>query len=59
MAKKQIEVIEMDGVRAYKFSKTAVETFATENGYTDYEIRFTFVPYGSEGSFDYGLTFTA
>jgi len=54
-----VEVVEMDGVRAYKFSKSAVETFATENGYTDYEIRFTFVPYGVEGSFDYGLTFTA
>lgn len=53
-----IEFFTIDGVRAYAFSKAAVEAWATENGYTDYEVRFSFVPVGSDGSFDYGITFT-
>ena len=53
-----IEFTTIDGIRAFAFSKTAVEAWATENGYTDYHVRFSFVPDGSDGSFDYGITFT-
>jgi hypothetical protein len=53
-----IEFITIDGIRAFAFSKAAVEAWATENGYTDYDVRFSFVPVGSDGSFDYGVTFT-
>lgn len=53
-----IEFTTIDGLRAYAFSKAAVEAWATENGYTDYKVRFSFVPIGSDGSFDYGITFT-
>jgi len=53
-----IEFTTIDGIRAYAFSKAAVEAWATENGYTDYDVRFSFVPVGSDGSFDYGVTFT-
>ncbi len=53
-----IDFITIDGIRAYAFSKSAVDAWATENGYTDYDVRFSFVPYGSDGSFDYGITFT-
>lgn len=52
-----IDIITIDGIRAYAFSKSAVEAWASENGYTDYDIRLSFVPVGSDGSFDYGLTF--
>ena len=53
-----IDFITMDGIRAFAFSKAAVEAWAAENGYTDYDVRFSFVPVGSDGSFDYGVTFT-
>jgi hypothetical protein len=53
-----IDFIELDGIRAFAFSKAAVEAWATEKGYTDYEVRFSFVPVGSDGSFDYGITFS-
>ena len=52
-----VELITIDGIRAYAFSKSAVDQWAAENGYTDYEVRFSFVPEGSDGSFDYGVTF--
>ena len=47
----------MDGVRALAFNKAYVEEWATENGYVDYEVRFSFVPYGGDSSFDYAITF--
>ena len=50
-----------DGMRVIVFSKAQVKALAEEAGYTDstkYEVRFSFVPYGADGSFDYGLTFT-
>ena len=52
-----IQITHLDGVRAYAFSKTAVEEWALANGYDNYEIRFSFVPIGSDGSFDYAITF--
>ena len=52
-----ITFVEIDGIRAFAFSKSEVEVWAAENGYTDYEIRFAFVPDGSDGSFDYAITF--
>lgn len=53
-----IEIIEVEGIRAYAFSKASVEALAEELGYTDYDVRFAFVPYGADGSFDYAITFT-
>ena len=53
-----IDVFEIDGLRAFAFSKAYVAEFAAANGYTDYEVRFTFVPEYADGSFDYALTFT-
>jgi hypothetical protein len=52
-----IDFITIDGIRAYAFSKAAVDEWAAANGYTDYDVRFSFVPVGAEGSFDYGITF--
>jgi hypothetical protein len=52
-----VSFTELEGVRAFAFSKSEVEAWAAENGYTDYEIRFAFVPDGSDGSFDYAITF--
>ncbi len=56
-----VDFIEINGIRAFAFSKAQVEALASENGYTDataYDVRFTFVPYGSDSSFDYAVTFT-
>ncbi len=56
-----IEFTTIDGIRAFAFSKEAVKALAVANGYADsstYDVRFSFVPDGSDGSFDYGLTFT-
>ena len=53
-----IEFVGVDGKRAVAFNRVDVEAWATENGYTDYDIRFSFVPDGADGSFDYGITFT-
>ena len=39
-----IDFTTIDGIRAYAFSKAAVEAWATENGYTNYDVRFSFVP---------------
>lgn len=53
-----IEFITIDGIRAYAFNKAKVAEWATTNGYTDYNVRFSFVPVGGDGSFDYAITFT-
>ena len=53
-----ISFITIDGLRAVAFSKAAVDAYAAQNGYTDYTVRFSFVPYGADGSFDYAVTFT-
>ena len=53
-----IQFTTIDGLRAVAFSKADVEAYAIKNGYTDYTVRFSFVPYGSDGSFDYAVTFT-
>lgn len=54
-----VEFIELDGVRAIAFSKSAVAALASALGYSpeDYDVRFTLVPVGSDGSFDYAITF--
>ena len=53
-----IDFITIDGICAVAFSKVAVEAYATEHGYTNYNVRFAFVPYGADSSFDYAITFT-
>ena len=53
-----IEFTTIDGIRAFAFSKAAVDEWAAVNGYTDYKVKFSFVPVGSDSSFDYGVTFT-
>ena len=53
-----IQFTTIEGLRAVVFSKAAVDAYAAQNGYTDYTVRFSFVPYGSDGSFDYAVTFT-
>ena len=52
--------IELQEVRAIAFSKKEVEELALALGYTAdmYDVRFTLVPMGSDGSFDYAITFT-
>ena len=50
-----VEVLPMDNVRAFSFSKAAVKEAAKD--YTDYLIRFAFVPEGADGSLDYAITF--
>ena len=54
---------EEDGIQAISFNKTEVETVAKKvveaEKYTgEYVLRFTFVPVGSDGNFDYAITFT-
>lgn len=55
-----IEFTSLEDVRAIAFSKDAVEAAAVELGYTSdtYDVRFAFVPVGSDSSFDYAITFT-
>ena len=52
-----VKFFEIDGLRAFAFNKAYVEEWAAAEGYTDYEIRFAFVPYGGDSSFDYAITF--
>ena len=52
-----VEFVAIDGLRAFAFRKAAIDAWATENGYTDYVVKFSFVPDGADGSFDYGITF--
>ena len=54
----EIEFTTIDGLRAYVFSKAVVEAYAESKGYTDYDVKFVFVPIGSDSSFDYAVTFT-
>ena len=55
-----IEYSEIEELRAVVFSKADVEAAATELGYSadEYLVRFVFVPYGADSSFDYAITFT-
>ncbi len=52
-----VEFYTIEGLRAYAFSKSAVEAFAAAKEYTDYEVKFVFVPYGADSSFDYAVIF--
>ena len=56
----EIEFIELEDVRAISFSKEAVEQAALALGYSadEYDVRFSFVPVGSDSSFDYAITFS-
>ncbi len=54
----EVEVTERDDVRALTFSKEAVQAAAEALGLAEYDVRFTFVPYGADGSFDYAITLT-
>ncbi len=53
-----IEFVALDEVQAIAFSKEQVKAWAESNGYTEYEVRLTFVPTESDGNFDYAITFT-
>lgn len=54
-----ISFTERTDVRAVSFSMAAVQAAATKLGYSagTYDVRFAFVPIGSDGSFDYAITF--
>ncbi|MBQ4587286.1 MAG: hypothetical protein IJB13_05825, partial [Clostridia bacterium] len=51
-----ISVFALDSVRAVAFSKADVEVFAEAKGYTNYEVRLSFVPLYGVGN-DYAVTF--
>ncbi len=55
-----ISFTELTEVRAISFLKSEVEREAEDLGYSadEYDVRFAFVPVGSDGSFDYAITFT-
>ena len=55
-----VEFFDLTDVRTVAFAKSAVEAMALELGYSpdDYDVRFTFVPIGADGSFDYAITLT-
>lgn len=51
---------ELTSPRAIAFSIADVKALAEQLGYTDstaYDVKISFVPYGSDGSFDYAVTF--
>ncbi|MBO7303302.1 MAG: hypothetical protein J6U68_03855, partial [Clostridia bacterium] len=53
-----VDVYAVDGIRAYAFSKAEVAAWAEENNCGEgYSVKFVFVPEGSDGSFDYAITF--
>ena len=53
-----VKFVEIDGVRAIAFRRADVVAWAIKNGYSNYHVKFTFVPVGADSSFDYALTFT-
>ena len=55
-----IEIIEVEGMRAYAIRKFDVLAAAEALGYAegDYNVMFTFVPVGADGSDDYAIVFT-
>ncbi|MBO5845315.1 MAG: hypothetical protein J6Q77_01590, partial [Clostridia bacterium] len=57
----EVECTEAEDIRAYFISKEAVAKFAAEMGLTaeDYDVKFTFVPEGADGSYDYAIVFTS
>ena len=54
-----ITITWLEDVCAVSFSKSEVAAAAEAHGYAEgeYVVRFTFVPYGDDGSFDYSITF--
>ena len=57
----EVECTETEGLRAYSISKEAVAKAAEALGYTadQYDVKFTFVPEGADGSYDYAIVFTS
>ena len=55
-----IEVFELDDVRALAFSKSAVIAAADALGYAEgtYDVAISFVPVGADGSYDYSVIFS-
>ncbi len=54
-----ISFIELEKIRAISFSKDEVAKIVTELGVSldDYNVKFSFVPYGADGVHDYGIVF--
>ena len=54
-----ITITQLEDICAVSFSKSDVAAAAEAHGYAEgeYVVRFTFVPYGDDGSFDYSITF--
>ena len=53
-----VEILACEDICGYYFSKAEVEAFANALGLEDYDVRFTFSPYGADNNFDYAITFT-
>ncbi|MBO5363662.1 MAG: hypothetical protein J6A46_04975, partial [Clostridia bacterium] len=55
-----IAVFELEEIRGYAISKEQIAAAAEALGYAagDYLVKFTFVPDGADGSFDYAIVFT-
>ena len=47
-----------DAINAISFNKAAVAAAIEAMGYTDYDVQFVMVPYGSDGDLDYAITLT-
>ena len=52
-----VNITTVDGIRAFAVSKAEIAALAESAGIAEYDVRFTFVPYGSDGSLDYAITF--
>ena len=57
----EVECTETEDIRAYSISKEAVAKAAEALGYTadQYDVKFTFVPEGADGNYDYAIVFTS
>ncbi len=53
-----VEISSHSTLRAFVFNKLAVDNWAEENGYSNYLVKFSFVPTNAGGSLDYAITFT-
>ena len=54
-----IELLPVEGITAYAFSRAAVAEAAAKLGYKagSYQVRFVFVPEHNDGNYDYAVTF--
>ena len=55
----KMEATSMSDISAFVINKATVASLAAQLGYSeeDYLVKFTFVPYGADGSFDYAIVF--